>query len=275
MDGDDDDLTRHRSTIARLEARGAQFALGNPHDIGIWIPSDNRVSERDQEPLYLSPTASSRGVELDMASRWRPLVLGLGAAVVLAGVGAWLLASPDRTDEARRARARAEARSTQDAHVPSPAPTFVHETNDRQPIGPTPTTTSGLGVFVGGRPGGGRVGPPGSIESQLRTPFRSAKVKEQRDPPLDPELNAAEPIHDGGMARAIPRSIYCPPATELARPRQHPRSAAASTCPQETPPAFRQAATREQPRTAAPTHDPARSPPTPASCSTPPASVRP
>lgn len=56
MNGDvEADLERHRATIAELETRGARFALGNPHELGIWIPSWHQVSEREQEPLYLSP----------------------------------------------------------------------------------------------------------------------------------------------------------------------------------------------------------------------------
>lgn len=56
MDGDvEADLEPHRVTIAELETRGAHFALGNPHELGIWIPSWKRVSEREEEPLYLSP----------------------------------------------------------------------------------------------------------------------------------------------------------------------------------------------------------------------------
>jgi hypothetical protein len=56
MNGDvDSDVERHRATIAELETRGARFALGNPHELGIWIPSWKQVSEREEEPLYLSP----------------------------------------------------------------------------------------------------------------------------------------------------------------------------------------------------------------------------
>lgn len=56
MDGhSDEDLIRHRAAITALEARGARFALGSPHEMGIWIPSWDRVSEREEEPLYLSP----------------------------------------------------------------------------------------------------------------------------------------------------------------------------------------------------------------------------
>lgn len=56
MDGDvEADLEPHRATIAELETRGARFALGNPHELGIWIPSWKRVSEREEEPMYLSP----------------------------------------------------------------------------------------------------------------------------------------------------------------------------------------------------------------------------
>ncbi|PRQ02187.1 hypothetical protein ENSA5_25220 [Enhygromyxa salina] len=41
------------------------------------------------------------------------------------------------------------------------------------------------------------------------------------DPPSNPRLNAAEPIHAGRMARATPPSLYFPPATAPARSHQH------------------------------------------------------
>ena len=45
-----------RAAIATLEARGAHLAVGMPHDIGVWVPGLEQVSERNEEPVCLSPS---------------------------------------------------------------------------------------------------------------------------------------------------------------------------------------------------------------------------
>ena len=57
MDPPDDpaELDRQRPILAALEAKGTRVCIGDPHEAGIWIPSMKVLSQRDTEPVYLSP----------------------------------------------------------------------------------------------------------------------------------------------------------------------------------------------------------------------------